>query len=356
MTLVIAGLLLRTVERDPGWRLIRQLRNVSFVDVGLPGGYSAERRAQVHEAVFERLRSLAGARNVAAASGSPASGAPGLVYVTPEYFETLRLPMVSGRGLDESDQPGEAAVVNESLAHLDWPNDNPLGKSLASGLWTFSSGTWRSADCARCTVVGVVKDREVAGEAPDQSWRIYQIALPLEMNAFIVRGGPRIAGSIAPVLVSIDPGVRVEVLRGTDWAIRHRPVRILCARLALALGSLALAFGAVGLFSISAYAVTQRTHEIGVRRALGAGGAVILGVVFGPVARALLRGCVIGGLGSVAAAQVMRVVGWLEGIGPLDPPTYVGVLLVLLVVTPVAAYMPARRAMRIEPMDALRHE
>jgi ABC-type antimicrobial peptide transport system permease subunit len=121
-------------------------------------------------------------------------------------------------------------------------------------------------------------------------------------------------------------------------------------------GVMALALATLGLFSVCAYAVQQRTREIGIRMALGARDAHVLQAVLGPAALAIARGFVIGGVGAVGLGFLMRHWDWLNGVSPLDPVTYAGVVVLLVTAGLVASYLPARRAMKVEPTVALRYE
>jgi putative ABC transport system permease protein len=141
---------------------------------------------------------------------------------------------------------------------------------------------------------------------------------------------------------------------GPDWVARALRLSLFGARIVGGIGLLALALAGVGLFSVSVYSVQRRTREIGIRMALGARPRDVLRAVLGPAARTLLRGLLVGAAGTLCGAFLLR--GFLFGLSPLDPFGYFATALLLLAAGLVASYLPARRALSVEPTVALRYE
>jgi len=186
---------------------------------------------------------------------------------------------------------------------------------------------------------------------------VFQPAAPASLRVLMIRDSREELVAVTRAMVArIAPELYVEVLGGPAWLERITTTSLFGARLVGGIGVLTLALATLGLFSVSAYVVQQRTREIGIRMALGARHRHIVAAVLAPSSVAMLRGFVIGGAGAIALAFLMRHWNWLNGVSPLDPIAHAGVVALLVVAGVTASYLPARRAMKVEPTVALRYE
>jgi putative ABC transport system permease protein len=267
---------------------------------------------------------------------------------SPAYFRTLGVPLVAGRGLLPSDGATglPVAVVNRSMARHDWPGESPVGKRfLLDG-----STTWR-------TIVGVVGDVKLEGLASEAGDTFY---LPLAQtggggNLFVRTAGPPLAllPALRNAVHGLDPDqpisdvTTLEQVRGDAAA----PAK-LTAALLLLFGALAFVVTATGLAAVIAFSVTERTKEIGIRAALGARRGQVLALVVGHGLALVLSGLVLGAAGAFAASRLLTSL--LFGVRPTDPTTFAIAALLLVAVVGAACYLPARRAVDIDPNVALR--
>jgi len=360
MLLAASGLLVRSVQhmsqRDLGYKV----DGLVFVGLEFPSTYTREQRTTLAGRIVSELQGVAGPGNLAAASTGPRPGRPvgvevyldllgprvsakaWALQVSPEYFDLLRVPMVAGRPFSASDAPGDVAIVNEAFARAFSPRDTVVGQTIAQAR-------------GRYTIVGVARDAYL-GSLDVVEPMIFRPVTPESTRFVMIRDEGGRASLIRARLASLDPGLHADLLSGPSWIGRATAFSLFGARMIGGVGVLALALATLGLFSVFAYSVQQRTREIGVRRALGARPAHIVKAVLGPATKAIARGLVIGGAGAVALAFLMRRWDWLNGLSPLDPLTYAGVLLLLVAAGLAASYLPARRAMKVEPTVALRYE
>jgi len=285
-----------------------------------------------------------------------AGGGPFLMVVTPTYFATVGTRILRGRSFGDTDVKGAmpVAVVSESFARFAWPDRDAIGQCV------FLGGPGPSASCIQ--VVGVSSDvRNLSVTRPTtMTWYLAfaQQLVPMPLDGLVIRArGPAglVEGQVQHALQVSEPDlpyVRVQTLT-ERIAPQWRSWR-LGATMLTAFGLLALVIASLGLYGVTAYGVTQRTQEIGVRLALGAGRRNVVGLA---VAQAL-RATGIGALVGVALAFALgrAVASLLFGIKPADPASLVGAVVVLLAVAALAAYLPARRAAAIDPMEALRYE
>jgi hypothetical protein len=283
--------------------------------------------------------------------------------VTPGYLDVLRLPIVAGRNFVETDSNRPVALINEAMAHRYWPNDNPIGK-------TFVAGRADTRD-----IVGVVRNlsdgldevyptfyRPLGSSSATGAAR--DVGAPRGQVRVVVGGGfsslvirsarAGLSDEIARVVAQVDSQVRAKTkllsatLEERRQAFRAGPI------LAGLLGAFALGLATVGMFGVFAYAVRQRTREIWIRMALGAQPADVVRLILSGHSRAVLAGLTVGLAGSLAASQILR--GFLHGVSPFDPVAYLGVAVVLVCAGLAASYVPALRATRINPIEALRCE
>lgn len=373
--LVAAGLLLRTFQHllhvDPGF----DSRETLTVNFELPEArYNPDQQVSFYDQLLPRLRRLPGVASVSAVDSVPLSGqgyAVGfaiegrplpprqrpiadLNITAPGYFRALGIPIASGRDFTEQDNgraPG-VLIVSQSFAKKYFPGEDPVGKYVKPGFSVNGEPAMRQ-------IVGVAGDvkRSLDSEARPRFYIPYaQGVAPL---AICVRS----AGVPA---MSLLPAVREEIRR-MDADLALYDVRQLSEYVSASMGQhrfqaylfgafalLALVLTGVGLYGVMAYLVAQRTHEIGVRMSLGASATNVVGMVLRSAMALAGAGIAAGLLGAIALTRFLE--GMLFGIQPLDPITYVAVTGVLLAVSLLAGFIPARRATRVDPMVALRCE
>ena len=284
-----------------------------------------------------------------------AGGGPFLMVVTPTYFGTVGTGILAGRGFTEGDVKGSmpVAVVGQSFARFAWPGRDPIGQCIILG-------TGGPTACIQ--VVGVASDvRNLSVTRPTtMTWYLafgqHLVDMPLDGLVIRARGpADKVEGQVQHALQVSEsdlPYVRVQTLT-ERIAPQWRSWRLGATMLSV-FGLLALVIASLGLYGVTAYGVTQRTQEIGVRIALGAGRRDVVGLAVAQALRATGIGAVIGVL--LALALGRAVASLLFGIKPADPAAVLGAIAVLLAVAALAAYLPARRAAGIDPMEALRYE
>jgi predicted permease len=363
--LLAAGLLLRGLYHaqtlDPGF----EMKGVAtmFLNLGQQG-YDDTRGTAFMGRLRQRISELPGVIEVAQAECAPLSHdfsadsftVPGRVekigieynHVSPEYFSVVGVPIVRGRGFlrgETHDSPG--VVVTESTARRLWPDEDALAKTL------------RESSGREYSVIGVARDAQVAHLGDVHTTYLYFPAGPQDnLRVYVlvryVGDFPANAKNIRNVVQSLDPDLPVDVTKLEDYLeVWRQPSRIVAA-LSGALGALALLLASIGVYGVVSYSVSRRVHEIGVRMALGAGGDEIMNLVLRQAMRPVLLGGLVGLVGCAAVSWVLS--SMLFGLGAHDPIAFIFVPLVLLVVALVASYIPARRAMDVDPMIALRYE
>jgi putative ABC transport system permease protein len=369
-----AGLMVRTMSNllsiDPGF----QAKGVISAQVSLPmARYNAEQRRAFYGAVVERARAIPGIVNAAWTISLPVQGSnwnsvfivndqpvppradlPSAAFttVTPGYHETMAIPLLRGRLLHESDASGSptVAVVNETFAKRFWPTGNAIGQRLKQG-WPEDQSAWRE-------IVGIVRDVKTSGIDQPAALHVYLplAQVPSSSVALVARtrgDAATLAGPIEAVIHEIDPNLPVYDIRTLDEVIgRGVGLQRLTMVLLLGFAGLALVMAAVGVFGVTAYVVSQRTHELGVRMALGADRGAVLRLVLGEELKVCVMGIGAGIAGALVLSSVLETL--LYDVAPRDPATLAIVSAVLIAVTALAGYFPARRATRIDPMNALR--
>jgi putative ABC transport system permease protein len=335
-------------------------------------------RATFFRQVLERLRATPGVANAGAVSRIPM--APGnnsgtmtgensvvgpndppveveMRWASPQYFQTMGIALLSGRDFSDADAEGmlPVAVVDESFARRFYPNENPIGKRIKRG-GPNSARPWK-------TIVGVVRQvrnqRLDATSLPQAYFPVFQEADEMFNLSFAVRASGSDPSALAP-------GVRAAVLAvdRNQPIFDVKPLRQIVAdsialkRLALMLlvvfAVVAVLLAGSGIYGVMAYAVTQRTREIGIRVALGAPRGDVLRLVVRQGLKLALCGVALGLIVAFALTRLLKAL--LFGVSATDPLTFVGITLLLLVVALVAALVPAWRATKIDPLAALRHE
>jgi putative ABC transport system permease protein len=268
--------------------------------------------------------------------------------VSPEFFDVLDLPIVRGRGFLKSENTGRepVAIVSESTARRFWPGADPIGKQIRM-----------AGQKAAHEVVGVAKDVYATDLSTIDSIFVYLPANPTSLGMRVLARGhdaSALARQIREIAAGIDRNVFVQTTGLQENVERlQSPMRILVA-LSSVLGLLALLLAATGIFGVVNYTVSQRTHEIGTRMALGADANVILRMMIAQSLRPVFLGAALGLAVAAAVSRVLNSV--LFGISPLDPVAFLGMLLLLIVVACTASFLPAHRAACTDPAAALRHE
>ena len=373
LLLICAGLSIRSMRNafrvDPGFNP-NDVATASFYPSYI--GMNAAQSVAFYKSLSDRAQVLPGVRSVALAERLPltfviqvTSCAPqgkdadeakswqdvDRSNVGPEYSQTMQIPVLRGREFDERDTASSTAVVivNEALASLFWPGQDPIGRRIRF-----------RQDKDYSEVVGVVRNGKyrTLGEQPR----------PFVYRAAVQHGSPdltmliRFTGDSRPVFSAVredarqlDSRIPVMQLQSLEDKIS---VSLLLPQIGATffglLGMLGLVLASVGLYGVIAYTASQRTHEIGIRMALGAKPLEILRLVLRQGLVLALVGVAVGLATALAVTRVLSTM--LYGISATDAVTFVGISLFLLVVTMMASYIPARRAMRVDPMVALRYE
>jgi putative ABC transport system permease protein len=272
-----------------------------------------------------------------------------VTLASPGYFHFLKIPILAGRDLDSAAAAGSSAnvVIGEGLAHRLWGERSPLGLRFRLN----DKQPW-------LTVVGVVPDVHYPGYTAEVYQNQAYETLRAEDGAgnLLVRtSDSALVASTARRLAAAEPALGAPYMVSVAEAVEYglAPERFAMALIGV-LALVALVLSAVGLYGVIAYAVTHRTREIGIRVALGADPARVSRLVLGEGLRLTALGLVIGLVGAAFSTRALKAL--LFGLNPLDPVTFVAIAALLVVTTLVAAYVPARRAMRIDPIDALRAE
>lgn len=345
MAIVIAALMLRSAPVAEARRISRSLADLSVVRLDPPRGLDVAERQAFVAAMTERLSMIAGGSGIAGmAELQWRPEVSQSLHVTAAYFNVLRIPLLAGRTFVASDPAGGVIVVNEAFARRFWPDREALGQTLARDNDRIQDRTLIGRQ-----VVGVVANAQLSSPTA------YVPANTADVRVLLVPAArDRTAREAAAMTSRLPWPVAVEVVSGSDWVSPVVGPALFAAWITTGFGTAALLLGVVGFFSLLEYSVQQRTREIGIRRALGAGTAKIVMSLVGPAALPLLRGLAIGSAGAGCLAVFMRRAGLPAGINPLDPLAYVAVAGLLAVTATVASYAPTRRALRIEPIKALR--
>ena len=274
--------------------------------------------------------------------------------VTADYFRTMGIPLLKGRALTDADnEAGEkVALINDTLARKYWPGESPLGKRINTGFE--GKGIW-------VTIVGVVGDiRQESLRVPTvpEMYRPFFQHNELPPLTIMMRTATSVAGiapSIRSAVWSIDNNVPITDLQPMTEVVAHSISQPRSTMLMLtAFAVIGLVLGIVGIYGVIAYSVAQRTHEIGIRMALGAQSPDVLKLVLGQGLRLTLVGAALGVGGAFALTRLMSSL--LFGVTASDPATFAVVTFFLTVVALLASYIPARRAVKLSPMVALRYE
>jgi len=374
--LMAAGLGLRTLDRtaavDPGFRVAGGL----LVTLS-PSATRTDDAARVrfYRQIVEAVRAVPGARAASLTRHVPleftASGGPVFVEgrergagrqagenaswndAMPGYFAAMGMTLVAGRDFGPGDTAGAPAVVivSRAAAARFWPGADPLGRRVRVGAES-------EPPAEVIGVVGDVKSRMLSEPDQPMVYRALAQTVPGSAQLVVRTGGDplALAGAVRAAVASVDADVPVSDVKSMEQLINGRALILpkLGARLAAVFALLALVLATVGLYGLVAYSVTQRTREMGIRLALGAPRSGVLGLVLRDGLAMTVVGLAVGVPAALTAARVVR--GFLFGVGPADPVTVAALLAVIVAVTTVAAVIPAVRAMRVDPVEALRSE
>jgi len=369
------GLMLRTLAQlaavDPGFRTDHLL--TARVSLSGEPWNAPERRVAFYDRALEAVKQLPGATSAALTLSLPIDGSnwgsifivgdkpipphsslpmAAFVPVSAGYFETLEMAVRDGRVFDARDQAlsQPVAIVNETAARRLWPGERPLRKRIKQG-WPEEPGTWRE-------VVGVVSDVKLEGIDQDTPLQIFLPLpqLPVRNVAFVVRTSTEpegLAAALESAVHRVQPDLPVaRILAMTQLMTRAVAGRQLSTMIFAVFAAVAMLIAAVGLYGVVSQSVTERTREIGVRMALGAGRRRVLGMFLRQGLVTALVGIAAGTAGAVLLSK------WVEqlvfNVAPRDPSTLGAVACLLLAVAALACYVPARRATRVDPLVALK--
>jgi putative ABC transport system permease protein len=376
--LMAAGLLIRTVSHllkvDPGFDYAHSLK----MDLGLPSlRYNNEqKRIDFYRELTNRVQSLPGVVNAGVITPLPVAGGfdstsidvefqptqPGReptvdrYIMTPGYLDAIGIRLEHGREITKQDDERAPLVllVSESLAARFWPGEDPVGKRIKL---PFNPGRkdepWR-------TVVGVVGDVKQYGLDKPSTNAVYlpHAQYPISFMTLVARTSvdpAEMIGTVRQTVQQLDPDqVPVQIATMQDVMVGSLQTQRFSMFVLAAFATLALALAAVGIYGVMSYVVAQRTHEIGIRIALGAGVRNILRLILGNAVWLAGTGILLGAGGAFALTRLMKSL--LFGVAPTDLLTFVVVCVGLGVVALVASYLPARRAAKVDPLLALRKE
>jgi putative ABC transport system permease protein len=373
LLLVGAGLMLRSFIRlmnvDPGF----DPHNVLAIAIRPPETkYNSAQQAAFSQQLLERVRALPGVRSAGVVfpplwvwentSGFRIEGEPppppsvsrriSNRVVSPDYFKTLNIQLLKGRVIDENDGPNKppVVVINETLARRYWPNSNPIGQRIFSGEDT----TWRE-------IVGVVRDaryNSLDTEAGGQVYAPFDLYAGVNYRTLVVRADGDPLGLVPAVLAeikAIDKDQPISSIHTMEEMMAKSVSQRRFNMLLLAIfAGVALLMAVVGIYGVMSYSVGQRTHEIGLRMALGANTADVLRLLLGQGMKLVVMGMAIGLAAAIALTRLISSL--LFDVHATDPATFVAISLLLALVALLACYVPARRAAKVDPVVALRLE
>jgi putative ABC transport system permease protein len=376
--LIGAALTIRSLVRlqsvNPGFRTERLLTVPVFLPAArYPVG---DKRVVFYDTLLEQVRRLPGVESVSAVNCLPLRGGcwdsiyliegrpipsrenlPDADFNTaqPGYFRTMGIPLLAGRDFDERDGPASTRVVivSQTFARENWPSEDPLGKRVKQD-WPEGTGPWM-------TVIGIVGDAKRRGLDAAFRAEAYKASRQTDPAGLFLVVRTRVADpetlvrAVGREIHTLDAdlpvwGVRtMEFYTGRATATRRFPMMLLAT-----FAGVALVLAAVGIYGVVSYAVAQRTHEMGIRIALGAAAPDVLRLVVGYGLRLALAGVALGLAGATGLTRFLKAV--LFGVEPIDLPTFIGVSVLLVTVAMLACVVPARRATRVDPIVALREE
>jgi len=373
MLLVGAGLLIRSFDRmlrvDRGF----QSENRLLVAVNIPGSYEKRADAIINQ-FLDRVGTAPGVQSVAAMESRPIVGwDPGMGIVSSEkpdgdngkfpwagwriergdYFRTMGIPMLKGRTFNQHDQIGKPwrIIISKRLADTLWPGQDPVGHQAL---------LWKGQSNDPAEVIGVVANQRERGLDADPTLTVYMPSYgsgpgPVQFAIHTAGNSTALTPSLRSMLKEIDPNLPLYNVKTMDEIVsRSMAPRRFNMLLLTIFAGVALLLALVGVYGVLAYSVGQRTAEIGLRVALGATPRSVLTLIVGQGMRPILIGIGIGLAGALGLSRFISSL--LFGVKPVDPLTYGAVALLVAVAALLSCYVPARRALRIDPVAALRQE
>jgi predicted permease len=370
LLLLASGLLLHALYRaqtvNPGF----QMRNIEAIAFDLSGaGYTQQRAAALQQQLEQRLAALPGVDAVVQAVSIPLankhnltgfSRPNGIAYeveynnVSANFFQVLGIPVLEGHAFTDAEEHSGAHVVvlSQSTARRLFAGQNPLGQTLRGGdRFLGKYVQWQ--------VVGVVADAQVANLGDSHKLYLYEPAGPalqadLSVMVHTTVANPDIGKEIDTIFGALDPVLHITVgPLSQTLEFWREPARVVSV-FSIILGTLALLLASLGIYGMVSYGISRRVREIGIRMALGADNREVMWLVIRQAMLPVLLGALVGILLCAAASSIFSAI--LFGVSPLDPGSFVGMPLFLFVVALLASYIPARRAMHVDPMVVLGYE
>jgi putative ABC transport system permease protein len=382
--LVGAGLmmksLIRLLEVDVGFRT----EHLLTMDISLSEQkYSVlEKQTAYFDHVLQRLTTMPAVLSVGAVTNLPLTrnarwdgfdipgppprqGSTGYHVVSPDYFRTMGISLLNGRQLGNADSADSplVGVINRSMASKYWPNENPIGKTIVVYRYVAertSEGTHVQFKPQMLEIVGIVGDnRQLGLDAPPEPELFIPYAQwPSDEMSLVLRTASEPSSLIPRVekeIWRVDPDQPVTDIKTMDeWVAREAAGRRFILLLVGAFASIAAVLAAVGIYGVASYGMRQRTHEIGIRMALGAHGQQIVWLILRQNVSWLLIGIATGVASAIALTRLLAA--YLYAVRPTDVSTFALIVLAQLTVAGLASYIPARRATKVDPMVALRYE
>jgi len=376
--LIGAGLLIRSFMQlqqvDPGF----QPNGLLTMQISLPATNYPD--APKIDAFFEQtvqgVRDLPGVQSAAVCSVVPMNGSLSSAsfiiegrnvgpdemapwgnqwYAGPGYFETMKIPLLKGRFFRDSDGPDatKVAIIDENMKRKFWPDEDPIGKRIQFNSDAQGNIIWREI----VGVVAHVKHKGLEGDSPVQYY-LPQRQFPLRNMFLVVKTSTEptaMTTSVRGVIREMDRNLPVFRVTTMDQIVADSMSQRRFAMLLLGIfAGIAMLLAAVGLYGVMAYSVSQRTHEIGIRIALGATTADVLRLIVGHGMLLAIIGVAIGLIGGFMSSMVIR--SMLFNVSAFDPLTFVAIPTLLTIIALLATFVPARRASKVEPMTALHYE
>jgi putative ABC transport system permease protein len=380
-----AGLMIRSFGKlaaaEPGF----DSENALTMQVWLPQSKYPDRNriANFYEQALDKIRGIPGVKSASAINFLPFSGwgdatslsidgraaaAPGQEptaqyrVIDSDYFEAMGIPILRGRPFEEQDRDktDRVAVINQTMARRYWANEDPIGKHIRPE-FPETSTPWRPKAAREwLTIVGVVGDVKEFG-AIDETPAVFYVPYlqnPSALMRLVVRSDEQVTSLLPAIRQEVraidkdQPVTEIKTMREfiAESAFQRRFNTALLGIFAV----VALILAVVGIYGVTSYSALQRTREVGIRMALGAQSRDVLSMMVAQGMRLSLTGVGIGLAGGWVLTRVMR--NLLFGVGPTDPLTYAGVALLLAGMSLAASFIPARRATKVSPIDALRYD
>ena len=384
--LIGAGTLIRGLETILNRNMGFDPKNVLSFQVWLSDSRypAAPQTRDFFQQAIERMRSLPGVKSASAIDYLPLTGWTDLTnldidgrtapspkekflasyrVIDAQYFQTMQIPLISGRYFTDADTEDAppVGIINQALAKKYWSGQNPIGQRVRVHLMESKSAPYRpAANAAWITIVGVVgdlKDRYLAKMDPEAIYLPYT-QVPSRLMYMVLRTaalpGP-LATSARQAIFSLDKNQPITEMKSMEQRLSEvMSSEELNAKLLSFFAFLALVLAAIGIYGVISYGVAQRTHEIGIRMALGAQPRDVVRLIVGQGVRLTLAGMALGLIGAYVLTTVLA--GLLFGVKSIDLPSSLVAIVLLGIVALSACYIPARRATRVDPLTSLRYE